>query len=202
MTSLTERLSPSFTLGELCHSDAAERDHRLKTLQDNPTDTVVANLRHLSQKALQPLRTMISVPLIVNSGYRHPDVNKLIGGSTTSQHCSGEAADCRLLPEFLTKSSTTFIRQTITDQVFHATGKHIRSGIGINFYLFAYVALNLDRLDIDQLIHEYGSTGGDPAWVHISSSARQNKRQILAVGSYTGGTYRAMSIDEALRMGT
>jgi len=202
MASLSEKLSASFSLGELCASSSAERNPALKALQDNPPDSVVANLRYLAQKALQPVRTMLSVPLIINSGYRHPDVNKLIGASTTSQHCQGEAADCKLLPEFLYKSSAAFIRQTIADQVHHVTGCRVRSNVSENYYLFAYVALNLEKLDVDQLIHEYGTAKGSPAWVHIAASQRQNKRQILAVGTYTGGSYVSMNVTDALKLGT
>ncbi len=38
-------------------------------------------------------------PVIVSSGYRCPELNKLVGGSDKSQHMKGEAADIRV-PEF------------------------------------------------------------------------------------------------------
>ena len=48
---------------------------------------------------LQPLRDKIKKPIIITSGFRCKEVNKLVGGATdargnpTSQHCKGQAAD-------------------------------------------------------------------------------------------------------------
>jgi hypothetical protein len=39
------------------------------------------------------------------------------------------------------------------------------------------------------VIHEYGGDHGRPAWVHVAASRRQNKRQILFIGSYTSRQY-------------
>lgn len=202
MPDLSRQLSKSFTLEELCRSDSAERDTRLKKLQDNPPKTVVDNLRYLATTALQPIRDQISVPLIINSGYRHPDVNKLIGGSATSQHCLGEAADCRLLPEFLKNPGTAFIRSTLEGQIKKTAGASLRLDVNENFYLFAFVVLNLDMLDIDQVIHEGGTGFGRPVWVHLSASKRQSKREILFYGDYTDRKYVPFKAVAALGKGT
>ncbi len=42
----------------------------------------------------------------------------------------------------------------------------------------------------DQVIHEYGDRFGAPAWVHISHGPR-GRRRILAIGDWTGGSYRS-----------
>lgn len=42
---------------------------------------------------LDPLREWYGKPIVVNSGYRCPALNKAVGGATTSQHMSGQAAD-------------------------------------------------------------------------------------------------------------
>ena len=42
---------------------------------------------------LDPIRRMWGRPIIVNSGYRCPKLNAAVGGSATSQHMKGEAAD-------------------------------------------------------------------------------------------------------------
>lgn len=44
---------------------------------------------------LEPLRAEFG-PLIITSGYRNAELNQAVGGSSTSQHCSGEAADIYL----------------------------------------------------------------------------------------------------------
>lgn len=49
----------------------------------------------LVRKVLQPLRDVYQKPMTVNSGYRCPELNKIVGGSSTSQHVKGEAADIK-----------------------------------------------------------------------------------------------------------
>ncbi len=202
MSDLSLPLSANFTLGELLRSETAERDENLKAEQEHPPDDILLSLRYLAETALQPIRSLLGFPLRVTSGYRSPLLNKLVGGSATSQHCRGEAADCRLSPRFLHDESVTGVREEVAARVREITGRPLRPEVGPNFYLFAHVCLHLSELDIDQVIHEYGDGFGQPAWVHISTSGRQDKRQILAVGSYTNRAYLRPSLEEALRFGT
>ena len=44
---------------------------------------------------LQPLRTAWGAQLVINSGYRCPELNEAVNGESTSQHMKGEAADVR-----------------------------------------------------------------------------------------------------------
>ena len=53
------------------------------------------NLRSLVEQVLDPLREAYGRPVHVNSGYRCPRLNRLVGGSPNSQHMRGEAADIR-----------------------------------------------------------------------------------------------------------
>jgi zinc D-Ala-D-Ala carboxypeptidase len=62
-------------------------------IENIPGPEEVANLRLLAEKILQPLRTYLNQPIVINSAYRSPLVNKAIGGSKTSQHMTGQAAD-------------------------------------------------------------------------------------------------------------
>jgi len=50
-------------------------------------------IRALTLSVLQPLRNAWGAPLRINSGYRCQRLNELVGGSKTSQHMKGEAAD-------------------------------------------------------------------------------------------------------------
>ena len=52
----------------------------------------VINLVNLCNYILQPVRDEFG-PIRINSGYRSPALNSRVGGSKTSQHCNGEAAD-------------------------------------------------------------------------------------------------------------
>nr|WP_302831791.1 D-Ala-D-Ala carboxypeptidase family metallohydrolase [uncultured Bacteroides sp.] len=78
-----------FTIEELCKSTTA---NRLKI--NNRCDSGVAvSLAALVENVLDPLREWYGKPISVNSGYRCPALNKAVGGSATSQHMSGQAAD-------------------------------------------------------------------------------------------------------------
>lgn len=202
MANLSEFLSSNFTVGEMLRSGSAERDPALKREQENPPDDILLNLRYLVETALQPIRTGINYPIRISSGYRCLLVNRLVGGSATSQHVRGEAADCSLSRLFLSDERTASLRNEIADRVRESTGKPPRPEVNADFYLFAYICMHLDELDIDQVIHEYGDAFGQPAWVHVAASTRRDRRQILAIGSYTNQNYVAASVEEALAFGT
>lgn len=82
-------LTENFSLVELSSSETAVR----KGLDNTPSVEAVANLRYLCEKVLQPLRDKYGKSINITSAYRAPKVNKAIGGSTTSDHCNGNAAD-------------------------------------------------------------------------------------------------------------
>lgn len=86
------KLSPNFSLDELTKSEAAIR----LGLDNSPTQEIISNLQELTVHILQPIRDKFG-PVVVTSGYRSPDVNKAIGGSATSDHCKGQAADFEVL---------------------------------------------------------------------------------------------------------
>lgn len=50
-------------------------------------------VKALTLDVLQPLRDAIGLPVVISSGYRCKELNALIGGSKSSQHMKGEAAD-------------------------------------------------------------------------------------------------------------
>jgi hypothetical protein len=83
------RLSKNFSLDELSKSTTAIR----LGIDNTPSDIVITNLLELCEHVLQPLRDHIGESIKVSSGYRSPALNKKIGGSKTSQHCFGQAAD-------------------------------------------------------------------------------------------------------------
>ena len=51
------------------------------------------SVKALVERVLQPLRDLWGKPMRVNSGYRRPELNRIVGGASTSQHLKGEAAD-------------------------------------------------------------------------------------------------------------
>ncbi len=78
-----------FTIHELTRSDTARRLH----INNTPPASAVRALHELVDQVLDPLREAWGGPIRVNSGYRCPELNRLVGGTPTSQHQRGEAAD-------------------------------------------------------------------------------------------------------------
>lgn len=83
------RLTKNFTLNELTRSQTAIR----KGIDNTPGQDEIKNLIDLTQNVLQPLREELGTAIFVNSGYRCKELNEAIGGSVTSQHMKGQAAD-------------------------------------------------------------------------------------------------------------
>lgn len=86
---IDERLAPNFWLSELLHSDLAVR----LGIPNDPTPEALANLRTLTGPGIQCVRNLLDCPVSINSGYRGAELNRRVGGSTTSQHCQGLAVD-------------------------------------------------------------------------------------------------------------
>ena len=82
-------LSKNLTLAEVIRSESAKR----KGISNMPTEAHIANFKLLAEKVFQPIRDHFGVPIHISSGYRSLALNKAIKGSSSSQHCSGEAID-------------------------------------------------------------------------------------------------------------
>jgi uncharacterized protein YcbK (DUF882 family) len=78
-----------FTIKELSNSSTAVQ----KKIDNTPNSEVVNNLEKLVEYILDPLREKYGKPIHVNGAYRCPALNKAVGGSKTSQHMLGLAAD-------------------------------------------------------------------------------------------------------------
>ena len=81
-------MTKNFSYFEIIKSSTADR----LNVSNEPTIEHVINLVNLCNFILQPVRNQFG-PIRVNSGYRSPALNSKVGGSKTSQHCNGEAAD-------------------------------------------------------------------------------------------------------------
>ena len=80
-------LSEHFQLGEFTESKHPE-------VYNVPSHTAIANLKRLCEW-LEVLRERAGCPIIINSGYRSPQLNRKVGGEPTSNHLTGCAADIR-----------------------------------------------------------------------------------------------------------
>lgn len=99
-------LTTNFSLHEMIKSETALRRDMDNTPQ---SDDIVQNLTTLCEQVLQPLRDVYGVGIKVNSGYRSPDVNAAVGGSRTSDHCKGQAADIEI-PGVANRDLALYIR--------------------------------------------------------------------------------------------
>lgn len=78
-------LSEYFTLEELVFSI-----HR--NINNIPPIHIISALKDTAM-ALEGVRTLLNAPIIINSGYRSPALNKAVGGVIGSQHTKGQAVD-------------------------------------------------------------------------------------------------------------
>ena len=121
-------------------------------IENTPDKEGIWNLTLLATELLQPIRDRIGA-LRVTSGYRSPELNAIFGANR-SQHMLCEAVDLQ------------FVKRGKMD----------------NLQIYQAV-IDLD-LDFDQLILEFGDSTmyNDPmrpAWIHISWTVRENRKQVL-----------------------
>lgn len=81
-----------FTLSEFTRSEAARKNK----VDNTPTPEIVKNIECLVATILDPLRECIGHPIYITSGFRTKRLNRIVGGSATSAHMDGLAADFRV----------------------------------------------------------------------------------------------------------
>lgn len=82
-------MSKYFDLSEMTRSDTAEK----KGIANTPNHDDLRRLNYLMEHCLDPIREAWGKPIGVNSGFRCRELNAVVGGSATSHHLTGEAAD-------------------------------------------------------------------------------------------------------------
>ena len=80
-------LSEHFVLGEFIRSKYPE-------VYNIPSHEAIANMKRLCVW-LEVLRNKVGHPIVINSGYRSPQLNRKVGGAPTSNHLTGCAVDIR-----------------------------------------------------------------------------------------------------------
>lgn len=83
------KITKNFRLREFTYSRTA-KEHNI---ENRPNNIVINNIKLLCTKVLQPLRDNVGKEINISSGYRCLKVNELVGGSATSKHVFGQAAD-------------------------------------------------------------------------------------------------------------
>ncbi len=142
------KLSQHLDLSEVIRSESAKRNG----ISNMPIALHIENFKLLAEKVFEPIRVHFDCPIHISSGYRSAELNRCVGGSSTSQHCTGEAIDIDM------DGST--------------------SGVN-NKMVFDYIK---DNLEFDQLIYEFGdSKNPDWVHVSYESTGKQRKQILRAV---------------------
>ncbi len=162
------KLSENFTLKELTYTNP--EIFKRFGLKNEPNEEVIVSLKNLVVNVLQPLRNHFKVPIIISSGYRSPEYNKVIGGAHGSQHTKGEAVDIDM--------------DGMINQL------NIKYKIVTNKEIFDYIIKNLP---FDQIIWEFG-TNQNPDWVHVSYNKENRKIVTRAIRKNGKVQYQIMPI--------
>ena len=108
------RLSKHFQLDEFINVG--------KYPDNKPTMQHVANMVYGCVMLLEPARQVVG-PIIINSGFRNPRVNALVGGVRNSQHLLGQAADIRPRDPAQFQRLVDFLKtHNLTDQLLTGNG--------------------------------------------------------------------------------
>lgn len=144
------QISKHLSLAEVSRSETAKR----RGINNTPSGEHLENFKKLAENIFEPIREHFCVPIHISSGYRSKELNSAIGGSATSQHCSGEAIDIDM--------------------------DGSASGI-TNAQVFNFIK---DNINFDQLIWEFGSDSNpDWVHVSYESTGKQRKQILKAVKS-------------------
>ena len=139
----TMHLSEHFTLGEVTKSKHAE-------IYNIPSHVAIENLKRVCAW-LEELRARAKTPIVINSGYRSPQLNKKMGGSPTSNHLTGCAVDIRVAS--------------------------IEQAMRYAVILMDYA--DETKQDYDEIIIEKNSRGA--IWLHFAVRPRDNRRKIAVL---------------------
>ena len=135
-------LSKNFTLSELTYSNSAD----CYNIENKPGRLELENLKKLCNEILQPIRDKFGKSIYVNSGYRNPKVNRLVGGSSSSQHIKGEAADITVGSKEGNKKLFDMIVQMIDN-------KELKVGQLIDEKDYKWIHISLPYRKVNQILH-------------------------------------------------
>ena len=86
-----------FSFNQFFHSTVAESCGILNLPDPEHEQFIRGNIILLVDHVLDPIRDHVGLPILINSGFRCPSLNELVGGKESSQHLVGRAADFTVL---------------------------------------------------------------------------------------------------------
>ncbi len=105
----TTKISKHISYKEATHSNTATR----RGINNVPSDKHLVAMKVLAKNVFEPVRVHFDKPIRVNSFFRSVSLNKAIGGSSTSQHCKGEAIDLDATTGFTNKEIYNYIKDNL-----------------------------------------------------------------------------------------
>ena len=84
-----KNISKHITFAESIHSTTAKRYN----INNTPNEEQTNNMKKIAEKIFEPLRLWVGGAIKINSMFRSEELNKAIGGASSSQHCKGMAID-------------------------------------------------------------------------------------------------------------
>jgi uncharacterized protein YcbK (DUF882 family) len=136
------KLSKNFTYEEMINSPTAKR----LGIDNTPDQKSLECLKKLCQNILQPIRDKRGSAITVTSGFRCEKLNTIVGGSKTSQHRFGQAADITLGNPTLNKKLFNMIVDMINK-------KQITVGQLIDEYNYRWLHISLPYTKVNNIIH-------------------------------------------------
>ena len=170
------KLSEHFTLGEMTKTSYDTLDKNI------PSRVAIENLRNLCENWLEDLRysqnTLYGnkskdIPIIINSGYRSEELNRLCGGAKVSNHLTGCAVDIKCLgPEQMIRMAGILL------DIADGTKRDLTSSRVCSRSAESMPASLCARstADFDELILE---KRGTTYWIHFAVRPKENRRKIL-----------------------
>jgi len=145
------RLSKNFVLSEITRSNTATR----LGINNEPSKKHLSNMQVLITELIQPMRDALG-PIRISSGYRSPQLNRAIGGSSKSQHCKGEALDLQFWKD----------GSMCNQEIYHWV---LKSGLQfdqmINEFDFAWIHISFkEKNNRNQVLEAYKDKDGDTAY--------------------------------------
>lgn len=117
-----------FNVSEFFRSSTAAKNGIKNEPSSDEKAAIVRNINLLVDNVLDPVRDMVNTPIIITSGYRCPQVNRLVGGVDNSQHMSGCAADFHVqgfTPSMMYEVFLYIFSTLEYDQLIYYRGKNI-----------------------------------------------------------------------------
>ena len=151
------KISTYFSEYEVYHSNKAN-ELGINNMQVDSRTKI--NIDYTANR-MDAIRGAFGEPIIVSSWVRVPALNSAVGGSSTSQHMTGEAVD------------------------FSVSNSSKRN----NRDLFDFIVKNKDKFNFDQIILEYPDENNIPKWIHCSFTRHRTNRGKITAKTNSGYTH-------------